>query len=246
MIKRLVFESETDWLKERDKVFTASEINRLMADVERPMTKSELEEYKKLNPQSRKKNTIDPSILSDGAITYILEKIAIYYESPKPKFYSPEMEWGKENEGAAALELCEILGLNPNSNDVIYTSVNGWVFFTNDIIGGTPDLIFPNIKKSAEIKCPNSVTHLYYKAFVTAKNFQSKLPIYYDQMQTNMNFTNTESCYFMSFDPRFKDRKMTYHILEIPRNQNRIDQIMAKSNKAHQLKTDLVKQFNES
>jgi hypothetical protein len=55
MIKRLVFESETDWLKERDKVFTASEINRLMADVERPMTKSELEEYKKLNPQSRKK-----------------------------------------------------------------------------------------------------------------------------------------------------------------------------------------------
>lgn len=221
MIKRYVFETETDWLDHRKDQFTASEVNRLMAE-------------------PTKKAQAEGKLLSEGAITYILEKIAAYFDSPKPKFYNSEMDWGKENEGAAAFELCQILGLDVQSKDVIYTSAGGFVFFSTGKLGGTPDLIFPSLKKIAEIKCPNSDTHLYYKAFVTPKNFQSELPKYYDQMQTNMYLCEADSCYFMSYDPRFKDPKRSVHIIEIERNQERIDQILNKVDIAHETMLKLI------
>ena len=220
-IKRFVFESETDWLDYRKDKLTASEVNRLMA-----------EPTKKAQAEGR--------LLSDGAITYILEKVAAYFDSPKPKFYSSEMDWGKDNEAAAAFELCQIFGLDIQSRDVIYTSSGGYVFFSNGKLGGTPDLIFPNQKKIAEIKCPNSDTHLYYKAFVNSKNFQSELPKYYDQIQTNMYLCEAESCYFMSYDPRFKDAERSVHIIEIERNQERIDQILSKVEIAHEMMLKLI------
>ena len=220
-IKRFVFETETDWLDHRKDQFTASEVNRLMA-----------EPTKKAQAEGR--------LLSDGAITYILEKVAAYFDSPKPKFYSSEMDWGKDNEGAAAFELCQILKLDIQSKDVIYTSAGGYVFFSTGKLGGTPDLIFPNQNKIAEIKCPNSDTHLYYKAFVNAKNFQSELPKYYDQIQTNMYLCNAQSCYFMSYDPRFKDAERSVHIIEIERNQERIDQILSKVEIAHEMMLKLI------
>ena len=220
-IKRFVFETETDWLDHRKDQFTASEVNRLMA-----------EPTKKAQAEGR--------LLSDGAITYILEKVAAYFDSPKPKFYSSEMDWGKDNEAAAAFELCQIFGLDIQSRDVIYTSSGGYVFFSNGKLGGTPDLIFPNQKKIAEIKCPNSDTHLYYKAFVNSKNFQSELPKYYDQIQTNMYLCNAQSCYFMSYDPRFKDAERSVHIIEIERNQERIDQILSKVEIAHEMMLKLI------
>ena len=220
-IKRFVFETETDWLQHRKDQFTASEVNRLMA-----------EPTKKAQAEGR--------LLSDGAITYILEKVAACFDSPKPKFYNSEMDWGKENEPEAAFRLCELLNLNPASEDVIYTSSGGFVFFTNGKLGGTPDLIFPNQNKIAEIKCPNSDTHLYYKAFVNSKNFQSELPKYYDQIQTNMYLCNAQSCYFMSYDPRFKDAERSVHIIELERNQERIDQILSKVEIAHEMMLKLI------
>ena len=221
MIKRFVFDTETNWLEHRKDQFTASEVNRLMA-----------EPTKKAQAEGR--------LLSDGAITYILEKVAAYFDSPKPKFYSSEMDWGKDNEAAAAFELCQIFGLDIQSRDVIYTSSGGYVFFSNGKLGGTPDLIFPNQKKIAEIKCPNSDTHLYYKAFVNSKNFQSELPKYYDQIQTNMYLCNAQSCYFMSYDPRFKDAERSVHIIEIERNQERIDQILSKVEIGHEMMLKLI------
>lgn len=220
-IKRFVFETETDWLDHRKDQFTASEVNRLMA-----------EPTKKAQAEGR--------LLSDGAITYILEKVAAYFDAPKPKFYSSEMDWGKDNEGAAAFELCQILKLDIQSKDVIYTSAGGYVFFSTGKLGGTPDLIFPNQSKIAEIKCPNSDTHLYYKAFVNSKNFQSELPKYYDQIQTNMYLCNAQSCYFMSYDPRFKDAERSVHIVELLRDSERIQQILNKVEIAHEMMLKLI------
>ena len=220
-IKRLNFETETEWLDNRKNQFTASEVNRLMA-----------EPTKKAQAEGR--------LLSDGAITYLLEKVAAYFNTPKPNYYNSEMEWGKEKESEAALRLCELLELNPASKDVIYTSSGGIVFFTNGKLGGTPDMILTSQKKIVEIKCPNSDTHLYYKAFVNAKNFQSELPKYYDQIQTNLHLCDSDSCYFMSYDPRFKDSKRSYHIIEIERNQERIDQILAKVEIAHEMMLKLI------
>jgi hypothetical protein len=226
MIERLVFESQEDWQKYRGKLFTSSEANRLMA-----------EPTKKAKEAGQK--------LSDGAITYILEKIASFYDAPKPQYYSTEMQWGNENEPAAAFELCSELGLNVASEDVIYTSSGGMVFFCTEQYGGTPDLIFPKLKAIAEIKCPNSDTHLYYKAFLTAKNLQSELPKYYDQMQLNMHLTNSEMCYFYSFDPRLKG-KLQSHKIEIKRNQERIDLIIEKIALAHELKKEIINKLNQN
>lgn len=221
MIKRFVFQTENDWLQHRKDQFTASEVNRLMA-----------EPTKKAQAEGRQ--------LSDGAITYLLEKVASFFDSPKPKFYNAEMAWGKEIEPEAALTLCEMLSLDPASEDVIYTSSGGFVFFTNGKLGGTPDMILPKQKAIVEIKCPNSDTHLYYKAFVTAKNFQSELPKYYDQIQTNMYLTESESCYFMSYDPRFKLATRNVHLIKLERNQERIDQLLSKVEIAHEMMIKLI------
>lgn len=208
MIKRYVYDSEEQWLKARELVFTSSEVNRLMAE-----------------PTKKAKEA--GKLLSDGAITYILEKVAARFDRSKEIWFNNEMQWGKDCEHKAAERLCDLLGYDPLSDDVIYTSVNGLVFFNYmDELGGTPDLIFPNA--IAEIKCPNSDTHLYYKAYVNEDNFASELPRYYDQCQTNMFMADRNLCYFMSFDPRFNDDNRQVHLIEVKRNQDRINQILNK------------------
>jgi hypothetical protein len=221
MITRYVFETEEDWIGKRNWVFTASEVNRLMAE-----------------PSKKAKEA--GQILSDGAISYIIEKISAYYGNPKFIFKNLEMEWGTNTEPEAALTLCELLELNPASNEVIYTSHNGTVFFSDEILGGTPDMIFPNLKAIAEIKCPNSQNHLYNKLYLTPDNFQSEYPVYYDQMQTNMYLCDADKCFFLSYDPRFKDVNVSIHLIEIERNQERINAIIDKSKLAFELKNQLL------
>lgn len=212
-IKRFVFETEEDWLGYRKGLFTSSEINRLM-------TKPKASE------------------LSDGAITFVLEKVSSLCGASKPNFFSAEMQWGKDNEPPAALALANQLGLDVNSNDVIYTSHGGFVFFCSDSFGGTPDLIFPDA--IGEIKCPNSDTHLYYKLFVTAENFQKELPKYYDQVQLNMFLCQRDKCHFFSYDPRFEKESMQSHRIIIKRDEERIQDILNKIEKAHELKLELL------
>jgi hypothetical protein len=226
MIERLIFDNKEDWKKYRVKLFTSSEANRLMAE-----------------PTKKAKEA--GQNLSDGAITYILEKIASFYDAAKPQYHSNEMQWGNDNEAEAAFELCTELGLNAASDDVLYTSSGGMVFYCTEQYGGTPDLIFPKLKAIAEIKCPNSDTHLYYKAFINSKNFQSELPKYYDQMQLNMHLTDSEMCYFYSFDPRFKG-KLQNHKIEIKRDQERIDLIIKKIELAHELKIQIINKLNQN
>jgi hypothetical protein len=219
--KRYVFESEEEWLKAREPLFTSSEINRLMAEP----TKKQREAGQEL---------------SDGAITYVLEVCANIEAAPKPMYYNAEMMWGKDTEPEAALELCNQLGLDVNSNDVIYTSHGGLVFFSNGKSGGTPDQIFYGLKAISEIKCPNSATHLYYKRFVNSENFQSELPKYYDQIQHNLFLTGMDKAYFFSFDPRFKKKNLQSHIIEIPKDQERIDLMVKKINAANELKNSII------
>lgn len=227
MITRYVFETEEDWKEKRNWVFTASEINRLMAE-----------------PTKKAKEA--GQLLSDGAMTYIIEKISAYYDEPKFVYKTIEMEHGTNTEPEAALTLCEILGLNPASNEVIYTSHNGTVFFSDEVIGGTPDMIFPKLKAISEIKCPNPQTHLANKLFLTAENFEQKYPIYYDQIQTNLYLTESEFCYFFSYDPRFKKEYLRTHLIKIERNQDRINAILAKSKVAFDYKNQLIEQLEKT
>lgn len=216
-ITRYIFDTEEDWLQYRTGIFTSSEINRLMAE-------------------PTKKAQATGEVLSEGAKTYILEKVAAMLGSPKPNFFNAEMQWGKDTEPEAALTFCNLAGYDVTADDVIYTSQGGLVFFSTEMSGGTPDMILPDA--IAEFKCPNSVTHLYYKTRVTVQNIQDELPNYYDQMQHNMFLCERDKCFFMSFDPRLS--KGNTHILEVPRNEQRIEQILFKIEDAHEYKLKVL------
>lgn len=217
-IKRYIFETQEDWKSFRKGLFTASRINELMA-----------------NPKGDKP-------ISVGAYSYIYDLIASIISEPKPDYYSAAMEHGNNTEPMAVIKFAELMGYNVNDNDFIYTSVGGFVFFVMDeIAGGTPDVIIPDA--IVEIKCPDSDTHLFYKMNLTSENIAKEVPKYYDQMQFNMLLCNRPKGYFMSYDPRFKKEDLTYHIIEVKRDEERINQIVEKIKKANQVKQQLLNQI---
>ena len=128
-------------------------------------------------------------------------------------------------------------GYDPASDGVIYTSQGGIVFFSDGLVGGTPDLILPDA--IAEIKCPKSSTHLTYKHFVTAENFQDKLGKYYDQCQLNMYLADRDKCIFLSFDPRLRTEANRTHFIELVRDEERINLILENAQLAKELLDEL-------
>lgn len=232
-IKTYVFETKDQWKEFRGKkLFTSSRIIELLADAKRDMTEDEKVEWKKSNPKSTAKQIVDPSLLSDGAISYIMDVAINDLAIPKPDYYDAAMEWGLEQEPQAVLRLAEHLGMDINDKDFIYTSVGGFVFFVYDNkIGGTPDVIIPT--HIVEIKCPNSDTHLYYRSYLTKENFAKELPRYYASMQNNMQLAQRNKGYFVSFDPRFKDYKKQFFILEIEADKEFQSKILNKVEPAY-------------
>jgi len=242
-IKRYIFDNKEAWKDFRKELFTGSRINEIMPDGKRLMTPEELAEFKKSNPKSKAKYTEDPTAIGEGAISYILELIQNVESEPKTEFYNASMEWGTVTEPDAVFNFCQLYGYDLNSDDVIYTSVSEVVFFVADgILGATPDLITP--KEIAQIKCPNSDTHLYYKLFVNADNFADELPGYSDQVQTEMMLCERPHCKFFSFDPRFKQKHLQYHTIEVPRNVKRQNEIYAKSKICSAKKTEFLNKLN--
>lgn len=218
-IIRQVFETQEDWKDFRKGLFTSSQINRLMA---KP-TKKEIEAGE---------------VLSKGAKSYVLELISNVKAKPKEQYYSPAMEWGNDQEPQAVLRLAELMGKDVTDNDFIYTSIGGFVFFTYDNkSGGTPDVILNDC--IAEIKCPDSQTHLYYRLYVNADNIAEELPDYYDQMQHNMMLCQRDKCIFLSYDPRFKDVSEQIHVVEVLADKARQQEILQKIEYAYALKTKL-------
>lgn len=106
MIEYKVFENKEDWREFRTGMFTASEINRLMAE---PKKKGE--------------------VLSEGAKTYIRERVAIKLAPKEPEYYNSSMEHGNQTEAQAVLAIAKSLGKSVNDSDFIYTSEGGFVYF---------------------------------------------------------------------------------------------------------------------
>lgn len=219
-VKRYIFDSEEAWLDYRTGIFTASEVDRLLA-------------------APTKKDKEAGEVLSKGAKTYILEKVSAMLGSPKPSFFNAEMQWGKDTEPEAAFNFCEAYGYEVTSDDVIYTSQGGLVFFSNDRCGGTPDIILPD--GLVEIKCPNSVTQLRNKLFLTADNIEEEYPNYYAQMQLNMWLCKRDMTYFVSYDPRLKKGNM--HVIEVKRNEQFVTDMLTIINVAHDYKLQLLERI---
>ncbi len=224
MIKYAVFDTEEEWLDFRAQYFTASEATKLL-------------------PEPKKKD----EVLSVGAKTYIRKKAAALLAPREPSYYNSSMEHGKNTEPTAAIEFAKLLGKSLDDDDVIYTSTNGFVFFYDDEynLGGTPDIILRPVKKSGEIKCPNSDTHLEYLMLNTAEDVKNNLSEYYGQMQTNMYLTETNECIFMSFDNRFYNDKLHSHFITIPRDNEYIERLLAKAKHAKAYKDLILKTIND-
>lgn len=224
MIQYAVFEKEEDWLDFRAKYFTASEASKLLVE---PKKKDE--------------------VLSVGAKTYIRKKAASILAPREPSYFNSAMEHGKQTEPFAAMRFASELGKSIDDDDIIYTSHNGIIFFYDDDydLGGTPDIILRKDKKSGEIKCPNSDTHLEYLMLKTAEDVKSNLPEYYGQMQTNMYLTQTDECIFMSFDDRFYNEKLHAHFITVPRDDEYIERLLEKAKHAKDYKNRILELFEE-
>ncbi len=216
-----IFENESDWKNFRKGMFTASQIYRLLTE-------------------PTKKEKLEGEVLSKGAKTYIDECICDMIAEPEPDFYNAAMQRGNEVEPQAVRRFAELNNLDINDNDFIYTSIGGFVFFTDnyETYGGTPDIILKDA--IVEIKCPNRVTHLQYKRFKSAQDVKDNVENYYAQMQLNMYLTEKSICYFMSFDDRFKKFEHQHHIVEVPRDDEYILLILDKIFEASKLKFLLI------
>lgn len=225
MAKYNVFETKEDWAGFRRGLFTASEVHRLLAE---PKNKADKE----------------AGNLSEGAKTYVRERVAILLAPEEPQHYNSNMERGNEVEPQAVLSYAEKIGKSVNDDDFIYTSVGGFVFFSDDYYncGCTPDIIIGST--ICEIKCPLSKTHLEYMMITNAEELKAAVPQYYSQMQMNMWLCEAESGVFISFDDRFYDNTHHLHTVEVPRDEAHIELIKAKLFKAKKYKEQIISKIN--
>lgn len=174
-------QGSTEWQQERLGKFTASEMFRLMTD-----------------PKTEKAKNAGE--LSEGALTYILEKIGEDATQQQSSDYVSEaMLWGMENEHLARRLYEKIYGVKIQEM--------GFVRY-GDHAGGSPDGLIGE-DGGIEIKCPTTAVHLKHCLIAMQENpqayFKAKYPKYYYQCQTLMMFTNRKWWDFVSFDKRIKE-----------------------------------------
>lgn len=229
MAKYNVFETKEDWSNFRKGLFTASEVHRLLAE---PKLKADKE----------------AGNLSEGAKTYVRERVAILLAPDEPDYYNSAMQHGNETEPQAVIAYAEKLGLSVNDDKFIYTSVGGFVFFSDEEhnAGGTPDVIINGDagRLIGEIKCPASKTHLEYMLIKDETDLIKAAPNYYSQIQMNIWLTDAIGCDFITFDDRYYNKAHHLHTVFIPRNEDYIGQIKSKLLKAKQYKEQILNQLS--
>lgn len=225
MAKYNVFETKEDWSKFRKGLFTASEAHRLLAE-------------------PKKKEDKEAGNLSEGAKTYVRERVAVLLAPEEPQYYNSNMERGNEVEPQAVMAYATKIGKSVNDDDFIYTSIGGFVFFSDDEhdAGGTPDIIIGST--ICEIKCPLSKTHLEYLMISNAEDLKAAVPQYYTQMQMNMWLCNATDGVFISFDDRYYNDSHHLHTVNVPRDEEHINLIKSKLLKAKEYKQQLLSKIN--
>lgn len=116
--------------------------------------------------------------------------------TPQDSYKSSAMQWGHDQEDAAANAYSFLTG----------NAVEVCGIFKHPTIEGThasPDRLVGE-EGLVEIKCPNSATHL-------DTLLSKKIPgNYVTQMQWQMAVTGRKWCDFVSFDPRFPESKQVF------------------------------------
>ena len=185
-----------------------------MEPSKREMTERELSDRPKSGPGSKTKFVYDFSKLSDGAITYVREKVSeILTGTSRNSAYSYAVFWGTEHEDEAREYFAQKTGFNVEKV--------GFFKFT-DHAGGSPDG-FVNDDAILEIKCPfDSKNHIGYLMLTDQWDLKALYFDHWVQCQANMLFTDRNMCHFVAYDPRMKDDKhKMVHIQITPDNETR-------------------------
>lgn len=205
----IIEQGSFEWHQLRLGKFTASEIHRLMGDCKREMTEDELKAWKEANPKSTAKQCVDPILLSDGAMTYVME-VASERETGKPAkivFENDSMRWGKEHEPIAKQ-------LYAAAYDVVVEDAPFVPYGEN--AGSSPDA-FIGIEIGGEIKCPISpAVHMKYRTLTNYEDLKNNHPDHYWQCLMGLLATGRKFWKFMSFHPHYPPVKQL-KIINIPR-----------------------------
>lgn len=200
-----------DWEKIRLGRFTSSELHRLMSEPKKVADK-------------------EAGNLSEGAKTYVYEKIAERLTGTKNEVWAKPLEWGEtyENDAREYYEaitgkVIQIVGFTPYG----------------DNSGGSSDGQVDE-DRIVEIKCPyESENHIVHLMLKTQDEFAKACPKYFIQVQANMFFAKRPYCDFISFDPRF-DEKYRMKILPLEMDEKVIEQILNKLKKAEEFRNQIL------
>jgi len=178
-------EIRKEWLLERIGKFTASEFHKLTT----APTKKEL---------------------PVGAITFTGEKtVEMLTEFLDERFVTKDMQWGIDHE----LEAIEEFEKRTNFK-VDKTGINQELITLGKNIGGTPDGLIGK-DSGIEVKCPKSTMHFKYLNVANQEDLKNICADYYWQIQGVLYITGRKNWYFISYDPRFKNKAQQLHFIEV-------------------------------
>jgi len=173
MDTRLIIEAEQrspEWHAARLGVFTSSEIYRLMT---KPKLKGEF--------------------LSEGAKTYIFEKVAESLTGIREEVFTTQtMQWGIDNEPLAKKHLARLN--NWTIEETTFIKVESLNY------GGSGDGWIREINGALEVKCLNTVNHL--SEIRDSEDFKSNLPKRFWQVLSDAYLRECDVAVLAWFDPR--------------------------------------------
>lgn len=202
-----------EWLKSRVGKFTSSELGRLM--------------------------TYEDDIyeLPKGALTYIEEKVLEIMTDGKSvnQYTNESMERGNEKE----LEAIEVF--EKRFDVICYATGSDQQFIEfNSSFGGTPDGLI-DTDDIAEVKCPNSKTHLFrINNIRNQEDFKKHEKGIYWQIQGNLLATGRKRCFFIDYDDRFIDPQLQLFVIQIHRNEYDIGKAIIRLDLAEKVKQQLL------
>lgn len=189
-----LLQKSEEWLHARIGKMTSSEHYRLIAECKRPMTQQE----KDNRPKDSKATTIaDPTLLADGAITYLEEIVGeiLTGQSADNDYNSKEMEWGVLHEPMARRLYEFVKGVKVQ--EVGIRELNRYV-------AGSPDGLV-NTDGGIEIKCPYTNSgHVKNLRLTDWSDVKTNRKEHYWQCLSGMIINKRKWWDYVSFSPNFE------------------------------------------
>ena len=150
---------------------------------------------------------------SEGAQTFILEKVSESFGVFQEEAYSKAMDWGIENESYAKRHYEKAYGVELQDREFIMAQ------FCKHA-GMSPDSYIIGQNKGVEFKCPyNPANHIRYMLIKNSAELLKASKQYYYQVQMCMLVSGFKKWDFVTYDPRYENESgMMMYAVEIQRN----------------------------